>query len=156
MAVTVAITPADLGAALRIDLPADSDLSGLIDRLIGASVQVCARFVGSNAPNEVADEAVVRLAGYIFDSPEAPMGTGFAGAFRNSGAMALLSPWKKRRAGALASPSNPTIDPDDTGRLGFVTWPFTGRLIWRKKSLIDPSEEFEMFRSSTTGYLFPI
>ena len=133
MAVAVAITPADLGAALRIDLPADSDLSGLIDRLIGASVQVCARFVGSNAPNEVADESVVRLAGYIFDSPEAPMGTGFAGAFRNSGAMALLSPWKKRRAGALASPSNPTIDPDDTGRLGFVTWPFTGRLIWRKK-----------------------
>lgn len=65
------------------------------------------------APESVKNEAIVRVAGYLQESPPAPIrherigevATGYhrdsASALRHSGAMAILSPWKVRRAGAI-------------------------------------------------------
>ena len=55
----------------------------------------------SNAPDAIADEAVIRVAGYLMDAPPSPSGPGHAAVLRNSGAEGLLAPWKKRRAGIV-------------------------------------------------------
>ena len=47
-----------------------------------------------NAPEAVQNEAVVRLAGYLFDQPTVTARQGYASALRNSGARALLLPWR--------------------------------------------------------------
>ena len=51
------------------------------------------------AANVVHDEAVRRLAGYMFDQPEAARGDGYANALRNSGAARILLPYRVHRAG---------------------------------------------------------
>ena len=65
------------------------------------------------APEAVKNEAIVRVAGYLQESPPAPIRSERTGeiqtsyfrdslsALRHSGAMAILSPWKIRRAGAI-------------------------------------------------------
>ena len=47
-----------------------------------------------NAPVVIKDEACIRLCGYLYDMPNAARGASFANAFRNSGAQALLSPYR--------------------------------------------------------------
>ena len=49
----------------------------------------------------VHNESVVRLAGYLFDQPNAGRGVAYA-ALRNSGAAAILLPYRVRRAGSTA------------------------------------------------------
>ena len=91
---------------------------------IGASEDVATRLLAVTkahieryaplAPEEVQNEAAIRFSGYLASSPgfgayrklevgsttfEIPPTHGPA--FRNCGAMALLSPWKIRRAGAI-------------------------------------------------------
>ncbi len=64
------------------------------------------------APSEVQDEGAIRICGYLFDRSAAlqdrrqgdadmTQAPGQISALRHSGAMALLSPWKKRRAGVV-------------------------------------------------------
>ena len=65
------------------------------------------------APGEIKNEAVVRTAGWLAEQPHAAIRSEETGeistsynpaslsALRHSGAMALLSPWKIRRAGAI-------------------------------------------------------
>ena len=56
------------------------------------------------APETVRDEAKRLAVGYLYDGPDFnPGGTGllYVNAFRNSGAQALLSPWRVRRAGLI-------------------------------------------------------
>lgn len=52
------------------------------------------------APDVAHNEAVVRLAGYLADMPNAGRGSGYADALRNSGARAILLPWREHRARA--------------------------------------------------------
>lgn len=67
-----------------------------------------------SAPQEMRDEAALRIAGYIAQSDfgaissETSVGnslmhfvTNHASMVRNSGALALLSPWRQRRAGSI-------------------------------------------------------
>ena len=54
-----------------------------------------------NAPSVVQDEAVIRLSGYLFDQPNAGRGATYANALRNSGAAAILLPYRVHRAGAV-------------------------------------------------------
>ena len=44
------------------------------------------------------DEAIVRMAAYLYDSPTAASGDRYAAAWRNSGAESLVSRWVIRRA----------------------------------------------------------
>ncbi len=99
----MALSVTDLAVSLRLASAGESisnDLQRILSGLLATAEAVCERYA-PNAPAAVLDEAEIRLAGYLFDAPEAPGGDRFAAAFRNSGGMALLSPWKVRRAGAI-------------------------------------------------------
>ena len=55
------------------------------------------------APDVAHNEATVRLAAYLYDMPHAARGVAFADALRNSGARAILLPYRVHRAGAVAA-----------------------------------------------------
>ena len=104
MAVT--ITQVAMAEALGVDAP-------LAGRLLAVAAALVDRF-GPAAPEAIANEAAIRVAGWLAESPSsgvrresiADISTTFSpaatGALRHSGAMALLSPWKVRRAGVIA------------------------------------------------------
>ena len=69
----------------------------------------------------IVNEAAIRLAGYLFDQPNAGRGLSYANAGRNSGAWAILLPFRVHRAGstgdavaaaqeAVGTTSNPVIN----------------------------------------------
>ena len=104
MAVT--IDAAELGKAI-------GSTEDVATRLLAVAKAHVERYA-PDAPSEVQNEAVIRLAGYLSQSQatiamrsvsvggidvQAP--PTHAPAFRNCGAMGLLSPWKVRRAGAI-------------------------------------------------------
>ena len=80
---------------------------------LGAVASALVEREAPGAPQVIRDEAVIRFAGYLAQSDFGgirqetigPMTTEYVvnhqAAFRNCGAMALLSPWKVRRAGAI-------------------------------------------------------
>ena len=80
---------------------------------LGSTAATLVQHFAANAPQAIRDEATIRTAGWLAQQPMASVrseGTGdirtsFApthlSALRHSGAMALLSPWKIRRAGAI-------------------------------------------------------
>ena len=73
----------------------------------------------ADAPDIAHNEAVRRLAGYLFDQPEASRGDAYANSLRNSGAQRMLLPYRVHRLGiadavevvqqALGSESNPVV-----------------------------------------------
>ena len=95
MAVT--LTSPELRAALRLGDTHDEALQAARLRTVAAELVVRH---APDAPDIIHDEAVVRLAGYWFDQPTAPRDTRYANALRNSGAAAILLPYRVHRAGA--------------------------------------------------------
>ena len=103
MAVT--ITADELATAIR----ATPEVAA---RLLAVASELVQRYA-PDAPEAVANEAVIRASGYLAQHPsdarrESTVGgisSGWApthtSALRHSGAMSLLSPWKIRRAGAI-------------------------------------------------------
>ena len=90
----MAVTVGQLAAALRVtqgENPAEPLLSELT-RLLGVG-QALVDLWAPAAPTVIKDEAVVLVAGYLFDKPSSPSGRAYANAFSASGAQALLSPW---------------------------------------------------------------
>ena len=87
-----------------------------IERL-GATASARVELYAPGAPTIVRSESVIRFAAYLHEAEsgavradsinvgeirtETTHVTNHAAAFRNCGAMALLSPWKRRRAGAI-------------------------------------------------------
>ena len=84
----------------------------MAERLHPVAVALVERYA-PDAPEDVANEAVIRVAGWLYESPSSGVRSESVGdistswspnmtsALRHSGAMALLSPWKVRRAGAV-------------------------------------------------------
>ena len=80
---------------------------------LGATVAAHVEKFAADAPPPIKDEAVIRGAAWLFDTKGAvridgvaslnmsPAPTSSGPWFRHSGAMALLSPFKERRAGAI-------------------------------------------------------
>ena len=101
----VSLTETALAEALGVN-PA------LATRLRPVAVAMVERYA-PGAPAAIQDEATIRAAGWLADTPAASLqseqygdvsvtwATGQLSALRHSGAMALLSPWKVRRAGAI-------------------------------------------------------
>ena len=56
-----------------------------------------------DAPDVVHNQAVYQIAGYVYDRPFASVDTRFANVLRNSGAAAVLLPYREHRAGATTS-----------------------------------------------------
>ena len=92
----ITITADALRDALRLD--ATGEETAEVTRLLAYATAAAERY-GPDAPEAVANEAVVRIAGYLLDAPTAPRGSGFADALTNSGAAAILSPWRVHRGG---------------------------------------------------------
>ena len=103
---SVTLTDAELAAVLAVN-----DAMAL--RLLPVSVALVERYA-PDAPEAVQNEATIRCAGWLIESPAGPfrsettgdVRSGYdtsraLGALRHSGAMGLLSPWKVRRAGAI-------------------------------------------------------
>ena len=103
MAVT--ITETELAEALGVN-------QALADRLHPVAVALVERYA-PDAPEAIQNEAAIRCAGWLADTPAPSLQSeqygdvavtwapGQLSALRHSGAMALLSPWKVRRAGAI-------------------------------------------------------
>ena len=72
-------------------------------RLLAYVTEAISRHLGDAyeaAPEVIVNEAAIRLAGYLFDQPNAGRGVSFANAGRNSGAWAILLPFRVHRAGS--------------------------------------------------------
>lgn len=106
-------------ATLREVLP-DTLTDGRIQSL-GATAALRVEHYSPRAPQPAKDTAVEMYAGYLAQSNPGPVTKidvgnvnierqiNHAAAFRHSGAMAMLSPWKIRRAGAIDNaPATPT------------------------------------------------
>ena len=59
-----------------------------------------------DAPDVVKDQAVIRLAGYMLDSPAAPRGDGYADPMRNSGVAVMLARYRPLRAVTIDAESD--------------------------------------------------
>ena len=101
----VDLTAASLAVALGVD-------ETTATRLLGVAKATVERYAPS-APAAIQGEAAIRFSGWLAEAPSSgarsesigDISTSFSpamtGGFRASGAMALLSPWKIRRAGAI-------------------------------------------------------
>ena len=65
----------------------------ILTRLLAVSTALVEKHA-PNAPEAVQNEACIRVCGYLFDQPNASARQGYASALRNSGARALLLPWR--------------------------------------------------------------
>ena len=86
--------------------------SATAERLLAVASALVEKY-GANAPEAVENESVLRISGFLFGQPKASIRAESVGsvsaeyapsrqsALRHSGAMALLSPFKVRRAGAI-------------------------------------------------------
>ena len=104
-AMAVTITAAELAEAVGVD-------STTATRLLAVAAELVTRYA-PHAPDAISNEAVIRCAGWLSEQPaaaitgesEGDIRTSYAptmqSALRHSGAMALLSSWKIRRAGAI-------------------------------------------------------
>ena len=94
----VNLTVSALLAALRLGNTAEETQEAT--RLLAYATSAVEKHA-PDAPEAAQNEAVVRLAGYVFDQPFAGRGQAYANALRNSGAVAMLLPWVEHRAGAI-------------------------------------------------------
>ena len=97
MAVT--ITRAQLAARIRLGRT-QTELDET-DELLSYASEVVTRHA-PDAPDVVMNEAVYRLAGYIYDRPFASADTRFSNVLRNSGAASALLPYRMHGAGGAA------------------------------------------------------
>ena len=97
----ISLTQAQLSAAIRLgDSPEEVAES---TRLLAFATEAISRHLGDaydGAPETIVNEAAIRLAGYFYDQPNAGRGLSFANAGRNSGAWAVLLPFRVHRAGS--------------------------------------------------------
>ena len=95
---SVTITVAQLASALRVGDSAEETAE--VTRLLAYAAEAVGRHAPA-APNVVQNEAAIRVSGYLFDQPLASRGTAFTNALRNSGAAAMLLPYRVIRAGSV-------------------------------------------------------
>ena len=100
MAITLSV--AQLAAALRLGDTAEETAEAT--RLLAYATAAVFKHA-PEAPDVIQNEAVVRLAGYLFDQPTASRGDAYANAMRNSGAGRMLLPWVEHRLGPTADAS---------------------------------------------------
>ena len=90
------------------------------------------------APDVVHNEAAIRVAGYLFDMPNAGRGAGYADALRNSGAMSILLPYRVHRAGSTAPAADETPAADALSLLGTEVVVVTAPQTWGPTALPRP------------------
>ena len=91
----MAVTTDTLIQALR--LGDTTEEWAIAERLLGAAQEIVEK-QAPRAPDVLQDEAIIRLVGYWYDMPNAARGAGYSNAFRNSGALSLVSPYRPLKA----------------------------------------------------------
>ena len=102
MAIT--LTQAELSAAIRLGDSTEEVAEAT--RLLAFVTEAISRHLGNayeDAPEAIVNEAAIRLAGYLFDMPNAGRGLSYANAGRNSGAWVILLPFRVHRAGSTGA-----------------------------------------------------
>ena len=97
----VTLTQAELSSALRLGDSAEETAEA--SRLLSYATVAVSRHLSdafNGTPDAVANEAIIRLAGYLFDQPNAGRGMMYADALRSSGAAMILLPFRVIRAGS--------------------------------------------------------
>ena len=94
----MAVNVEQLAVAIRAGSSAEE--LAILTRLLAVAQATVSRHA-PEAPEAVQDEAAIRIAGYLFDAPNAGRGIAYGHALRNSGAASLLLPWRVHRAGSI-------------------------------------------------------
>ena len=104
MAIT--LTHDELANALGLD---DADTN--VERLRRVA-RVVIEKRAPNAPQTIQNESAIRLCGYLMDQPFAPQMPRYTNALRNSGADALLQPYRTHRAALVGNGASMADDAD--------------------------------------------
>ena len=95
----MAVTIADLLEAIHVEDNAANRTA--VTRIQNAVTALIEQYA-PDAPDAVKDQATVQAVGYIQEAPaSAPARMNFANAMQNSGANALLAPWREHGAGVF-------------------------------------------------------
>ena len=98
----MAVTVAELHTALNLGdeaTPLNPEISARLTRLLAAAQARVDKAASSNTPDEIKDEAIIRMVGYLHDRPGwSETGNGQSSSYHHSGAASLLAPWRKKRA----------------------------------------------------------
>ena len=100
----MALTDAILARAMRIGNTPE-EMAEVARLRTFAETSVTRHLNGADCPEEIQDEAAIRLAAYLYDQPNAGRGMGFSNSMRNSGAASILLPWRVHRAGSVRAGS---------------------------------------------------
>ena len=123
-------------SALRLsDTPEENQEA---TRLLAFATETISTYLGdayAGAPSAVLNESAIRLCGYLFDQPYATRSTAFSNALRNSGAGAMLLPYRVHRGGlvsgaeavaaaqaAVGSTGNPVVNVEVSGSTMTITF----------------------------------
>ena len=98
MAVTATVS--DVARSIRAVNSPDV-LEELADLLAYASIEVVR--IAPNAPDAVHNRAAISVCGYIYDRPTSGNMMAYANSIRNSGAGAMLLPYRTHRGGSTAT-----------------------------------------------------
>ena len=143
----MAVTIPDLALALRVVTgsadPIEPAQRDLLSRLLGSSQAIVSVYASAGTPENVSDQAVILVASYLWDQPASARGMGFATSWINSGASALVEPWRVRRAGLLAGSGtgSPVVPPG-----GGIDRSAVLELIeeWAQRGNLDPIPESKL------------
>ena len=97
MAVTVVV--ADVARSIRA--VASAIVTTELTHLLEYASAECIR-IAPDAPDVVHNRAAIAIVGYLFDRPTSAREQGFANVLRNSGAGAMLLPYRAHRGGTTA------------------------------------------------------
>ena len=97
----VTITEPLLAAALSAPYEVE-EVQVQVRRLLEFSTTMVNKYAPL-APSTAKNEAAIRVSGYVYDQGTATRGSAYGNAMRNSGATAILSPWRQHRAGSTCA-----------------------------------------------------
>ena len=95
MALTITVSQLSQALRLTVTGSADPPYLAIITRQLAVADATITGYA-DDAPEDVKNEAAIRLVGYLLDAPVVNPSRNVStpeGAFRNSGAKGLLSPW---------------------------------------------------------------
>ena len=102
----MALTDVQFRAALRIgDAPEEVAQATRIRTYVYTAIERHVNF--TVIPDEVRDEAAVRLGGYLYDQPHVGRSGSFANSLRSSGAAFILTPYVRHRLGIAEGEAEP-------------------------------------------------
>ena len=115
----MALNLAQLAAALRlgdgVSAP-DEPIAGILTRLLAVGNGIAER-LAPDAPEQTKDAAVIQFTAYLYDQPSVGGRLTYANAWRNSGAAAILAPWRRLTAVTVETAASEASSGSTTGGL---------------------------------------